>query len=423
MRKTLAVIRREVIERVRTKTFWIFAVLGPVFFGLLVFVPILLAMGGGGTRHIVVVDGTASDFGTQVAAALDGRERFVVTRVAARPGVEDSLTQEVGAKRLEGFLLLSDAVLETGAAEYRASNVSSFQTIAELEQTLRQLTLARRLEQQGVNPEVVAQARVSIALATRKIARGRLTEQTTGQSFTLAYFMGILLYMAIALFGAGVLGSVLEEKTTRVVEVLVSSLRPFQLMMGKVLGVALVSILQFAIWGVSAKLLLALRGAWTAANPDLAAAQTGDDMPFQLPAVSLETAGIFLAFFLGGFLLYSAMFAAVGAMSNNETEARQAQQPVMVMLILAFLAMFTMLNDPDSTLAIVLSLVPFTSPIAFPVRWAAGNVAPLDVAGSLVLLGAGVVGVTWVAARIYRVGILMTGKRPTPRELWRWVTS
>ena len=117
------------------------------------------------------------------------------------------------------------------------------------------------------------------------------------------------------------------------------------------------------------------------------------------------------------------MFAAVGAMSSSEQEAQQAQQPLVLVLVASFLSMFAELNDPSSTLAVVLSVVPFSSPIAMPVRWAAGDLPPVELAGSLVLLIAGIVGVTWVAARIYRVGILMTGKRPSLRELVRWVKA
>ena len=135
------------------------------------------------------------------------------------------------------------------------------------------------------------------------------------------------------------------------------------------------------------------------------------------------TAAVFTAYFIGGFLLYSAMFAAVGAMSSNEQEARQAQQPVTMLLIVSFIAMFAMLNDPGSTLSVTLSLIPFSSPIAMPVRWAAGTLPLREVGLSLAILAVTIVAITWIAARIYRVGILMTGKRPSMKELVRWVRA
>jgi len=213
--------------------------------------------------------------------------------------------------------------------------------------------------------------------------------------------------------------SVLEEKTTRIVEVLVSSIHPFPLLLGKVLGVGAVSLFQFLIWGVAAKALLSVR----AALGDHVSALDSPVQLFQIPHVSTATGAIFLAYFLGGFFLYSAMFAAVGAMSSSEQEAQQAQQPIVYVLVLAFLSMFALLNDPASVLAVTLSLIPFTSPIAMPVRWAAGDLPAAELWASLALLAIAIVVVTWVAARIYRVGILMTGKRPSVRELVRWVRA
>ena len=416
MRKVLAVIRREFVERVRTKWFWISAILGPVFFAAMIFVPVLMTRSGG-TKDIVVVDATTSDFGRRAAAALQGRT-FNAARVPAGPGVVDSLTAEVGAKRLDGFLLLSDSVVETGVAEYRASNVSSFTALGRIEGTLQQLAMSTRLQRQGVDPAVVAQAQIRINLATKKISGTRTTEESAGQSFSLAYFMGMILYMAIILYGVNVQSSVLEEKTTRVVEVLVSSLRPTQLMTGKLIGVGAVSLFQFLIWGVSAALL-------TTQRTRIAAGLEGTDdfSVFQLPNVTLATGIIFLVFFLGGFFLYSAMFAAVGAMSSTEQEARQAQVPVTLLLVVALMGMFSMLNDPGSDFAVAISMIPFTSPIAMPVRWAAGSLPVSEVLLSVAALVVGIIAVTWVAARIYRVGILMTGKRPTMKELWRWVRA
>ncbi len=418
MHKVWAVIRREFVERVRSKWFWISALLGPVFFGVLIFLPILLAAGGAAKR-VAVVDGTTSGVGARVTAALGAGRSFLVERVPAGAGVVDSLTAAVGDKRLDGFLLVDDALVEKGQVEYRSSNVSALRAIGELQRTLSAVALSARLERAGVDPAVVARAQIRVDLATKKISGGKTTGESTGQSFTLAYVMALVLFMAIFLYGANVMGSVLEEKTSRVVEVLVSSLRPFQLMLGKVAGVGAVSLFQFLIWGLSAWALVSQRRALTGR---MAGADEAGDV-FQLPPVTLETAALFLAFFLGGFLLYAAMFAVVGAISSTEQEARQAQQPVTFLLMIAYLSMFAMMNDPEGTLAVTLSLVPFTSPIAMPVRWAAGSLPPGELALSLALLGLGIVVVTWAAARIYRVGILMTGKRPGLRELVRWVRA
>ncbi len=422
MRKVLAVIRREFVERVRQKWFWVMALLGPLFFGAIIFLPTLM-MRGGGLKNIAVVDGTSQGLGERVTAALDRavtpdtHRVFHAVRVPAGDRVIDSLTAEVEAKRLEGFLILTDALVDSGRAEYQASNVSSFTAIETIERNLTQIVFATRLEREGVNPTVVTRARLPVALGTQKIAGGRATKESAAQSFSLAYFMAIILYTAILIYGINVMSSVLEEKTTRVVEVLVSSLRPFQLMLGKLIGVGAVSIFQFLIWAVSARYLLSTR-------KHLGGGGGGDaGQVFQIPHVSLATAVVFVAYFLGGFFLYSAMFAAVGAISSNEQEARQTQQPVSVLLMVSFFAMFAMINDPNSPLAVTLSLMPFSAPIAMPVRWAAGSLPVAEVVLSLGILFASVALVTWVASRIYRVGILMTGKRPNLKELVRWVRA
>jgi len=413
--KLFAVIRREFRERVRQRWFWVMALLGPLLFAGLFFLPLLLA-GSGGIKRIVVVDGTRTSFGVGVASALQRSGVFTAVRVPARVGLVDSLTRAVGAKELDGFLLLTDAAVDSGKAEYRSSNVSAFRTIAVLERTLGQLATAARLERAGVNPTVVATAQVHLDLETKKITGGKTTGERAAQSFSLAYFMSYLLLLAIIIYGVNVMGSIVEEKTNRVMEVLVSSVRPFQLMAGKVLGVGAVSIFQFLIWAVSARLLLRVRArfASTTALSDSASV-------FQIPHVSLGTAAIFTACFIGGFLLYSSMYAAVGAISSSDQEARQAQQPVTWLLVLSFFGMLGMLNDPGSKLAVILSLIPFTSPIAVPARWAAGTLSAGEVTLALVLQAVGIVAVTWVAARIYRVGILMTGKRPSLKEIVRWV--
>lgn len=419
MRKVWAVVRREFIERVRQKWFWVMALVGPLFFAAIILLPGLMVRGGG-IKKIAIVDGTTQGLGERAAAALDtavtpdGHRVFQVVRVPAGAGVIDSLTAQVEAKRLEGFLILTDGLVESGRVEYQASNVSSFTAIETIQRNLTQIVFSFRLERQGVDPILVSKARLPIALATQKIAGGKATRESAAQGFSLAYFMAIILYTSILIYGINVMSSVLEEKTNRVVEVLVSSLRPFELMLGKLIGVGAVSIFQFLIWAVSARFLLSKRGGG-------GAPQAGQ--VFEIPHVDVQTALVFTAYFLGGFFLYSAMFAAVGAVSSTEQEARQGQQPVSVLLMVSFFAMFAMINDPNSTLAVTLSLIPFCSPIAMPVRWATGNLPGSEVAVSLGILLGSIVLVTWIASRIYRVGILMTGKRPSVAELVRWVRT
>ena len=418
MHKVWAIIRREFVERVRTRWFWISAILGPVLFAGVIVFQIVQSVGGG-VRNIAVVDSTSHDYGSRVVEELAASKVIRATAVQAGPGVVDSLTKLVEAKQLNGFLIVSDSLLETGKAEYRASNLS-FQTVDELQRALNRLLVKVRLQGRGVQPAVVDWAQsLRATLDQKKIARGHTTSESAGQSFLMAYIIAILLFMAILLYGVNVMSSVLEEKRDRIVEVLVSSLRPFQLMLGKVMGAGAVSFFQFLIWAVSARVLITLRAPIARAL----GANAAEAQNIVLPHVPFATLAVFMAFFLGGFLLYSAMFAAVGAMSSNEQEARQAQQPVTYLLMISYLSIIGLTNDPSSTFAKTLSLVPFTSPIATPVRWASGSMATGELAASLAMLAIAIVGVTWVAARIYRVGILMTGKRPTMKELVRGVRT
>jgi ABC-2 type transport system permease protein len=189
-------------------------------------------------------------------------------------------------------------------------------------------------------------------------------------------------------------------------------------MIGKVVGAGAVGIVQLGVWITSAKLLTAASHRFTAAT---AAGSAGPG--FQFPQIPTLTLVIFVAYFLLGYFLYAAIYAAVGAMSSTESEARQAQVPVQLVLMIPYISFFALLNDPNSTLAVWMTLIPFWSPIATPVRWGATPIPVIQLAASLAILLATVVLVTWIAARVYRVGILMTGKRPNLKEVMRWVRA
>ena len=412
MRKIFAVVRREFVERVRTRWFWVGTVLGPVLMVGLIAFQVFLATRSGGGRRVAVVDQTSTGFGARAARELEQAvPRFTFPAVAGGDRVADSLQQAVVAKELDGFLLIGDSTLEHGTAEYRGSNASSLNDMETIQRGLAQVVFAARLERSGINPVAVRAAQIRVRLATQKISGTRLTSETGEQAFGLAFGMAIILYMAILLYGVAVMSSVLEEKTTKIVEVLVSSLRPFQLMLGKVIGAGSVGLVQLGVWATSFLLLTA--------NQQRFGLAVGAG--FHLPEVPAITLLVFLTYFLLGYFLYAAMFAAVGAMSNNEQEARQMQVPVTLLLVVPYVSFIGILNDPHGSIATWMSLIPLFSPIAAPVRWAASPIPLPQLAASIAILLATVVGVAWVASRIYRVGILMTGKRPSLKEIVRWV--
>jgi ABC-2 type transport system permease protein len=416
----LAVIRREFVERVRTKWFWIGTILGPLFFGGMILLRLLVGSHSNVVRRVAVVDRSSGGAGARLVDGLSaGLPRFHFVRVPASPAILDSLTAGVIAKTLDGFLTVSESTFTAGTVEYQGSNVSSLSDMEELESALGRQVFAVRLERHGIDPDVVRDAELPLVLTTHKITGSKVTGESGAQAFTLAFGMAIILFLAIILYGINVMSSVLEEKTTRIVEVLVSTLRPFELMLGKVIGAGAVGIVQLTVWLLSVKVLTSVQGRL----PGFANLDPGNKSAFQLPEVPTTTMAVFVAYFLLGYFLYAAIFAAVGAISGTEQEARQAQTPVSLLLMVPYFSFFTILNDPNSSFATWLTFIPFWSPIAVPVRWSASPIPVRDLVVSLTVLAGSVLVVTWVAARIYRVGILMTGKRPGFREVIRWVRA
>jgi len=381
---------------------------------------------GGGERSITVLDATATGFGERLTQVLNDSAvpvtaSHVEVSAADLEVVAESLARVVGETELDGFLVVTAETIRGGVSEYRGANATSQVDMEVLEGVLRETVLAERLRLVGVDPALVAQAQaLGGRLRTVTIRDGEATEQSGGATFALAYLMWFLLYMSILLYGVQVLGAVVEEKTSRVVEVLVSSLSPFELLAGKVLGVGAVGLFQLSIWAIAARLLLTQRENFlevAGIDPSLAAL-------FTMPEVSVSTIVVFLVYFVLGFLLYAALFAAVAAMSSTEAEARQAQAPVaMFYAIPAVVSVMAMMTEPDGGLFVALTMVPLSSPIAMPGRWVVSDVPTVELLASVVLLLIALLLVTWIAGRIFRIGILMHGKRPGPRELWRWIRT
>ena len=420
MRKVWAVIRREFVERVRSKWFVFSTIIGPVFMIAVTVIPGLLMSRSGKINDVALVDEGAGAFAARLQAQLEQTGRFQVTLVPAVPGrsaaVRDSLTGAVRAERLDGFLTISATTADSGKAEYEGRNVSSIADMGVMESALRQAVVTARLSRHGVDPAVVQAAQSGISLSTLRITKNGATGESGMVTFFLGYGVGIVLYMIILLYGINVMRSVLEEKQTRIIEVLVSSLRPFQLMVGKVIGVGSVGLFQFGIWGLTGYLVVHFRTQVLGAFHVSAAAVNAITMP----AIGTTLLAVVAAYFLLGYLLYSSMFAVVGASVTADSEAQQAQQPVMMLLVFSLIVSFAALNDPSGQLAIVTSMIPFSSPIIMPVRVATSDVPTAQLGLSLAISAATSLLVLWASARVYRVGILMYGKRPNLKELWRW---
>lgn len=439
MNKVWAVIRREFLERVRTKAFILGTLLFPVFLAAMTVLPALLLTGDSGTKRVALVDGAGGGFGAKVEAAMraarigEGDEaspRYDLVRVVA-PGeqLEQARDSLIGltalgqdaAASFDGVLVVDEAALAAGRLTYFGDDVSSPRAMGELQSLLRPVVTRERLEREGVDPVLVMRAIGPVQLATQKVANGRLTGQSGDATFAVAYAMGFILYIALLMYGMQVMTSIIEEKSNRIMEVLASSMTPFQMLLGKVIGVGAVALLQLSIWaGVAYGVttyrasLLGLFGVDAAASANLAGL---------IPSLPGALLVVFLAFFVLGFLLYSAMFAAVGSMCNTIQETQQAQTPVMMLIILGLMTMFALLNNPNSDMARVLSFIPFWSPFVIPVRYSMSPVPLPTLLLSAAATLAGMLAIVWVAARIYRIGILSYGKRATFKDVWRWMRT
>lgn len=435
MQKIIAVIRREFVERVRTKAFIIGTVLGPVFFGAMAIIPGLILSRQSTGQRIVVVDGTTAEFGQRIERVLaqaqlgrgeNAKGVYLPVRVAAVGRVQevvDSLVPLTGLSKnrgtVDGILIVDEGATTTGKLRYYGKNVGSLSDVRELQQALTPLMVAERLRAVGVDPAVAMGAAVPVALETRKVADGKLTTESGASTFFLAYAMGIVLYLALVLYGTQVMTSVIEEKTNRIVEVLVSSLTPFQMMLGKVVGVGLVGLTQLAIWAAAFVVLQKnqgrILGFFGAAGAGGAASL--------LPTTDPRLLVVFLVFFVLGFLFYSSAYAAIGSMCNTAQEAQQLQSPIMVMTVAGWFSAFALLRDPTSTFAQVASLIPPLAPFVVPVRYSIAQIPMPELLLYLAVMVLGLLVMVWLTARVYRVGILMYGKRASFGDLVRWIRT
>jgi ABC-2 type transport system permease protein len=432
MRKLLAVISREYVTRVRTKAFVIGTFIGPLILGVLFTLPTALEKGASGAKRIVVLDEATGKFAERVVARLDEARAsgapdapalYDARRVGAgarHAAMRDSLVRLIGhdgAGGLDGLVVLADSTLETGRVEYLGENAGSPRDMAALHQMLEAAVTTERLERAGVDRSVLERALTPLDLRTVQVSKGRATGESGQSSFLLAYAMSFILYLALLLYGVQVMSSVVEEKSSRVIEVLVSSVSPIELLLGKMLGVGAVGLTQLYIWAGTAMALTTFR----VPIAKLFGMHASSVARLPIPTVSPQLLIVFLVFFLLGFFLYAALYAGVGAMCNSMNEAQQANMPVSMCIAGGLLCMFALLSQPSGPLAKTLSLIPFVAPFVVPVRYSFSAITT----GEMVISGLstffGVVVLTWIAARIYRVGILSYGKRASVREVWRWV--
>ena len=435
MNKIGIIIAREFNERVRKKSFIITTILMPILMlGLMAAPSLMMLFAKGDTKTLMVVDNSG-----MIAPQLEGNDEIIF-----KP-TDMTLEQAREDTDIFGVLWIGENIVADPTQVKLYTNSSSSMSLeesiaAQIEKIIERERL-KRYEIVGLE-EILKNLQASISLTTYRNDQSAagVDEQATSSmvSYLLGLVLGMMLYMFLMIYGSMVMTSVIEEKGSRVLDVLVSSVSPFQLMLGKVLGVASVAVTQIAIWGVlvcgvGATLLPAIMpedmmqsmqavqaGSITLAEANMDA-ETMSILSIATDIPSLVMMFVWLLLFLlGGFLFYSAMFAAVGSAVDSIQDANQLQTPITVPIILALILAMSVFNDPNSSLAFWGSVIPFTSPVVMMAR------IPFDIPQwqiilSLVLLYISVAGMAWVAGKIYRVGIFMHGKKPSFKEILSWI--
>ncbi|MCS7181746.1 MAG: ABC transporter permease [Thermoanaerobaculum sp.] len=422
--KAAVVARREYTVRVRTKAFWISTLAVPAVLLAFTLGPAFFLARGSGQHHVGVVTADEALFARIRALFEERREEEARSSLKVtgsmilpqedREKQRQDLKQAILAKQYSAVVILpSEPITEAGElkVEYLSTNVTAFQLMATVERAVAQALREKRLAEAGAAPEVVRLAVAGVDLVPVKVSKGgEEKKETVGASFLVGYLLMFIMFFTAVMYGSIVMRGVMEEKTSRIVEVIVANLSPQELMFGKIFGVGAVGLTQYALWLLLSANLLAF-----SATTGIAGAATILTNPGVM--------GAFLAFFVLGYFLYGSLFAALGAAFNSEEEAQQVQNVAGWIMALPFLFLVPVMNNPDSPLAVVVSLVPFFAPMLFFLRMVLQTPPLWQTVLCFVLLTATTALVVRLAASVYRVGILSYGARPTIKQIWAWAVG
>ena len=453
MNKLWAVIKREYLQRVRTKFFVIMTILGPLMLFAFTIVPgLLFSMKAGGDTRIAIVDQTegarlyeplrgallkldaspdANDEQPRVAEQVGENPRDRMERagksltgnfhveLASLDGrsledVRRELNARIGRGELEGYLVIPPDILSNSESKtaYYGRNVGDVITRGQIERRLNNAVRRQRLINEGVKDEDVDALSKTVAVSTYSVnEKGEEGAKDSGAGFALVFTVAFLIYFTLLLYGQVVLGAIVEEKETRIAEILFSSVRPFQLMLGKLIGVSLMALTQVGIW-VAAFATVAIY-----LLPALVAGGANVSLP-HLPALFFV---YFFCFFVLGYFIYATIYVLVGSMVTTAQEGGQMAMPIVFMLVAALSLALPVIRAPNSSFAFWLSMIPFFAPITMMVRIVSQTPPFWQIALSMIIAAATIVGLLWLASRIYRIGMLMYGKKATIPEVMRWI--
>ncbi|MCB0823714.1 MAG: ABC transporter permease [Bacteroidales bacterium] len=449
MGKIKLIILREYLTRVRKKSFIIMTILGPLLMAALFVVPVFLAQLEGDTKTIAIVDETGL-----FAPKFKDSEKLHFEILNEDP---ESIKLHLTDRGFYALLHIPITELSVpNTAKLYANGQPNIIVTGYVRETMRKEIESLKLSASGIDPEILRSIKSTVNLLTIRVDEGGNEQNSSTElSMVVGYIGGILIYFFIFMYGAQVMRGVIEEKTNRIVEVIVSSVKPFQLMMGKIIGVAMVGLTQFVLWVVFT--IIIVTSVLSVFSADINAFRSSQLQLEKDPIIMYDSGGetiqpqnqnmenpeqineavvaifdqinsiafqlilpMFLFYFIGGYLLYGALFAAIGSAVDNETDTQQFMLPITVPLILSIMVAQFIIINPEGPLAFWLSIIPLTSPVVMMVRLPFG-VHWVDITLSITLMIAGFLFATWLAGRIYRTGILMYGKKPSYKELWKWL--
>lgn len=425
--KIFTIIQHEYISKVKSRGFILSTILAPLaivlIYGAIIAVSVLSS--GQTTKKIAVLDKTG-EIGSELVAR-DTSKFFLTDKE------EEVLRQEVLDGALDGYLFLDSKFLQSGKAEVFTSGGGGLGFISSIESNTEDIIVNKRLREIGAEQNIIDLVNRGVTITTKKVTTEGAKEDYSEMLAFLGYILGFMIYGLMFTYGSFVMRGVIEEKANRIVEVIASSARPFEIMFGKVVGIGAVGLTQVLFWLILLIGLFAVGGSIATMfidAPDVAAfaENAAANQPQQSEIISFfENFSIspwvivaFLFYFLAGYFIYSSLFAAVGSAVDQEQDASQLSMPVAMPIIIPIIFIPNVMNNPDGTLSTILSLVPFFSPILMIARIAATDVPYWQIALSVVLLAGTFLLCLWVAAKIYRVGILMYGKKPTFKDLVKW---
>jgi ABC-2 type transport system permease protein len=410
LRDTLVIARRELLERVKSKWFVVMTLIGPIGMIAMIVIPALIARGSTVGTKVDIVD-RSGVLARPLADALEKRGWIVAV---ASPDTPDAAEEEkIRRSQINGYVLFPADALEDGVIVYRGDNASSQAVSLLLRATITEAVRVQRGQRAGLTDAQIATLVKEVHFAPQHTTGDKQASSGFG-AFGLAYMLGFILYMVITVYGIGVMRSVVQEKASRVMELMVAAVKPRSLMAGKILGVGAAGLIQIGAWLVIGAVLLAYRDEVLGAFGIAGGGQA-------LPSLTAGEVAVILAYFVMGYFFYSAMYAALGAMVSSEQETQQVQLPVTMLLVIGVLCLTMISNDPRGSSAATMTQIPFWSPILMPMRYTLGGATLGEVALSLGILALSTALVVRAAAKIYRVGVLLYGKRPSARELLRWL--